>query len=137
MRPWNPGSRKPRDLGHPALRNHARCAPALHSWIKIELEKVLECDDVDGGFVVGSKFLDSGRHHKMNPRLKHRFQVTLCNLLVYCCEEETKATSTLCHNLSPTFSQSSLDREDDRVRWILRKYSIEGSMKSGWPLMIG
>jgi hypothetical protein len=69
--------------------------------------------------------------------LKHGFQIAHRNSFVYCGWEKAKASRSLGNDLAPALSESSLDRENNRVRRIPTEVLNGWQDKSGCPLMIG
>jgi len=100
------------------LLHHSRRTPALHGWIEVKLKEVFEGDYVDRSLVVGTKRLYAGWYDDVNPRLKHGFQISLRNSFIYCGEKKAKSPRALGDDLAPAFSESPLDREDNRIRRI-------------------
>jgi hypothetical protein len=81
----------------------------------VELEEVFEGYHIHSSLVVRSNSLESNGYDNMNSRLQHGFQVADCNPFVYRRQKEPEATRALGDDLPPTFSQGSLDRENNRV----------------------
>jgi hypothetical protein len=76
---------------------------------------MFEGNYVDCSFVIGTKRLYAGGYYNVNPRLQHSLQIAHCDSLVDRGQKKAEASSTLGYDLAPSFSERSLDGENDGV----------------------